>query len=107
MSSLKETLETILVVDDTASVLKTVVAILENAKFLVLSADSGSAALALASKTDQTIHLLLSDVDMHGMSGPELGENLKNARCGFRRRRTLFRREAEQYSGLVPNTIGA
>jgi hypothetical protein len=29
------------------------------------------------------------------------------ARCGFRRRRTLFRREAEQYSGLKPNTIGA
>src|SRR4030081_1881064 len=28
-------------------------------------------------------------------------------RCGFRRRRTLFRGEAEQYSGLKPNTIGA
>ena len=27
--------------------------------------------------------------------------------CGFRRRRTLFRREAEQHSGLKPNTIGA
>ena len=27
--------------------------------------------------------------------------------CGFRRRRTLFRRETERYSGLKPNTIGA
>jgi len=30
-----------------------------------------------------------------------------SAGCGFRRRRTLFRMEAEQYSGLIPNTIGA
>jgi hypothetical protein len=27
--------------------------------------------------------------------------------CGFRRRRTLFRREAERRSGLKPDTIGA
>jgi len=79
-SSLKGTLETILVVDDTASVLKTVIAILENANFLVVSADSGRAAVKLAEETDQTIHLLLSDVDMPYMSGPALGEVLKKAR---------------------------
>jgi DNA-binding NtrC family response regulator len=80
MSSLKGTLETILVVDDTAIVLKTVVVILEKANFLVLSADSGPAAIKLAAATDQPIHLLLSDVDMPHMSGPALGETLKQAR---------------------------
>jgi hypothetical protein len=29
------------------------------------------------------------------------------AACGFRRRRTLFRREAERHSGLKSNTVGA
>ena len=38
----------------------------------------------------------------------ELGDLVLRAlSCGFRGRRTLFRREAEQYSGLIPNTIGA
>jgi integrase len=34
-------------------------------------------------------------------------KHIPAAMCGFRRRRTLFRREAEQYSGLKPNTVGA
>jgi hypothetical protein len=72
-------LETILVVDDNASVLGIVVAILARENFRVLSADSGPAALRLA-KTEGTIDLLLSDVDMPEMSGPDLGELLKKAR---------------------------
>jgi len=48
--SLKETLKTILVVDDDEMVLKVVVAILENANFRVLSADSGAHAMKLAEK---------------------------------------------------------
>jgi two-component system cell cycle sensor histidine kinase/response regulator CckA len=73
-------LETILVVDDNESVLRTVVAILEDANFKVLSADNGPAAIKLAEETKEPIHLLLSDVDMPGMSGPALGEALKAAR---------------------------
>ena len=76
---LKRVLETILVVDDNQSVLRMVVAILEGEKFRVLSADSGSAALMLA-ETKETIDLLLSDVEMPEMSGPDLGEALKKAR---------------------------
>jgi DNA-binding NtrC family response regulator len=75
-----KTLETILVVDDEAAVLRVVVAILQGANFLVLSADSGPAAIKLAEETDEPIHLLLSDVDMPGMTGPALGETLKVAR---------------------------
>jgi DNA-binding NtrC family response regulator len=76
----KETLETILVVDDYPLVLRVVVEILKTHGFRVLSADSGPSALKLASETTETIDLLLSDVEMPGMSGPDLGEALKLAR---------------------------
>src|SRR6185369_5480550 len=70
----------ILVVDDNESVLKVVVEILERERFRVLSAASGTAAIQLAEQTDERIDLLLSDVEMPGMSGPDLGEALKRAR---------------------------
>jgi DNA-binding NtrC family response regulator len=78
--SLKGTLETILVVDDNKSVLEVVTAILKAENFRVLSADSGSAALKLAQETPERIDLLLSDVEMQQISGPDLGEALKKAR---------------------------
>ena len=78
--SLKGTLETILVVDCHETVLKTIVDILEDANFLVLSADCGASAVKLAEETDRTIDLLLSDVDMPKMSGPDLGQLLKKTR---------------------------
>ena len=77
---LQETRETILVVDDNESVLKMVVSILKNANFKVLSAPHGPGAIELAEEQDRKIDLLLSDVDMPGMSGPDLGETLKRAR---------------------------
>jgi DNA-binding NtrC family response regulator len=76
---LKGALETILVVDDNAEVLRLVVNILGKANFLVLSARSGSEALTLG-KGAGRIDLLLSDVDMPKMSGPDLGEALKKTR---------------------------
>jgi two-component system cell cycle sensor histidine kinase/response regulator CckA len=79
-ASLKRTLETIMVVDDNELVLELVVAILEAENFRVLSADSGPAALKLAAETTGTIDLLLSDVEMPEMSGPDLGEALKTTR---------------------------
>lgn len=78
--SLKGMLETILVVDDDEEVLQIVVAILKHANFRVLSANSGPHALKVAKKTDGKIDLLLSDVDMPEMSGPDLGETMKKTR---------------------------
>jgi DNA-binding NtrC family response regulator len=72
--------ETILVVDDNELTLEVVVAILRAENFRVLSADSGPAAIMLAEKTSETIDLLLSDVEMPQMSGPDLGEALKKTR---------------------------
>jgi DNA-binding NtrC family response regulator len=78
--SLRGSLQTILVVDDNASVRDFVVAVLERANFRVLSADSGANAIKVAAETKETIDLLLSDVEMPHLSGPDLGEALKKTR---------------------------
>jgi two-component system cell cycle sensor histidine kinase/response regulator CckA len=80
LGTLAGQLETILVVDDNPSVLRAVVAILKSANFRVLSADNGANAIELSKETEGRIDLLLSDVDMPLMSGPDLGETLKKAR---------------------------
>lgn len=78
--TLTTTLETILVVDDNISVLKLVAEILKHAHFHVLSAHDGAEAIDLAAKTEGRIDLLLSDVDMPRLSGPDLGLRLKKTR---------------------------
>ena len=75
-SPLKAPRKTILVVEDTALVLKTVRMILERANFTVLAAANASEAMQLADCA-KTIDLLLSDVVMPGMSGPDLALKLK------------------------------
>ena len=72
--------ETILVVGDNDLVLEGVVKILEMANFNVLSAPNAAIALNLAEATTATIDMLLSDVEMPQMSGPDLGEMLKKSR---------------------------
>src|ERR1700681_3787912 len=74
------TLATILVVDDNEEVRKAAVAILEQANFRVLWADSGPSALKLANETNEEIHLLISNVSLQEISGPDLGEMLKKTR---------------------------
>lgn len=78
------TLETILVVDDHQAVLTAVVRILEIQHFRVLHAESAAAALRIAEVTKGRIDLLLSDVHMPKMSGPDLGEALKKDRPDLR-----------------------
>jgi DNA-binding NtrC family response regulator len=71
---------TVLVVDDTDSVRNVVISILERANFTVLSANSGEQAIKIAGDTNEKIDLLLSDVEMGNMSGPDLGQTLKKSR---------------------------
>jgi two-component system cell cycle sensor histidine kinase/response regulator CckA len=78
--SLEGTLETILVVDSDQSVREAVVSILERANFRVLSATSGVDAINLAEEMAGEIHLLLSEVEVPQMSGPDLGQALKLTR---------------------------
>ena len=50
----------------------------------MFSAQSGEDAIKLVGETEPKIHLLLSDVDMPQMSGPELGTALKKTRPDIR-----------------------
>ena len=63
---------TILVVDDEPTVLKLVQLILEGAGYAVLAAGNGQQALALCENRNQSIDLLLTDINMPDISGPEL-----------------------------------
>ena len=75
-----EKLETILVVDDDDAVLNFVVQVLKRAKFIVLQATGGTEAVKLAAEYAGKIDLLLSDVRMPEISGPDLAEAIKKSR---------------------------
>lgn len=64
--------ETILLVEDEPEVRTLAREFLEEHGFRVLVAPSGSAALDLVEREEGPIHLLLTDVVMPHMSGPEL-----------------------------------
>lgn len=73
---LKTSLETILLVDDNAAVLKVVGVMLKRAGFAVLSAINGKDATQLVTSFPGAIHLLLSDVDMPDILGSDLATRL-------------------------------
>jgi|ERR1041384_6630605 CheY-like chemotaxis protein len=72
--------ETILVGQASGSVLELVVSVLENANFVVLQAKTGVGAVELAASYTGKIDLLLLDLQMHGMSGPAVGDVIKLSR---------------------------
>ena len=74
---------TILVVEDTVAVLNTVRTILQRANFTVLAASNADDAMRLAGSAT-IIDLLLSDVMMPDMSGPDLALKLKELRPEMR-----------------------
>ncbi len=75
--------KTILVVEDNSGVLKLVQVILQ-ADYDVLTADSAEKGLALGLEFPHPIDLLISDVVMPGMYGPELAAQVKEARPQMR-----------------------
>jgi two-component system, cell cycle sensor histidine kinase and response regulator CckA len=78
------TLETILLVEDHSALLKLIKQILENANFTVIPASSAKQALQLEAEFPGTIDLLLSDVRMRSLSGPNLAKRLKERRPQMR-----------------------
>lgn len=76
----KPVLETILLVEDDPAILKLVALILDEAGFSVLAIGSANQARLVAETCPHAIHLLLSDVIMPDMSGPELAKALKQYR---------------------------
>lgn len=76
--------ETILLVDDEEA-LRTVVAdLLSQLGYQMLSAGSGEQALRVADEYAGKIDLLLTDVAMDGLPGPELAETLLKTRPGMK-----------------------
>jgi len=80
----KNSLETILVVEDDPIVLGAVGAILEGAGFCVLTATNSTEAIKKENGYYDTIHLLISDVMMPDMSGPVISKLLKKHRPEMR-----------------------
>jgi PAS domain S-box-containing protein len=77
------TARTILVVEDEESVRSLATRILERAGYHVLQAPNGAAAVSLVGTRLAEVDVLLSDIVMPGMRGPELYEVLRAARPGL------------------------
>jgi signal transduction histidine kinase/ActR/RegA family two-component response regulator len=89
--------ETVLVVEDEEIVRDLVCAVLEEQGYNVLCAADGLEALNLAENFDGTIHLLVTDVIMPHMNGPELAGKLSAIRTEMK---VLY------VSGYSDNDIG-
>ncbi len=76
--------ETVLLVEDDEQVRRMTLAVLERAGYEVLHARDGAEALAIAASRGGRIDLLLTDVVMPQMSGPELARRLAAARPEIR-----------------------
>lgn len=74
-----QTRETILVVDDEAGIRGLMRKILRRERYVVLEAGSGEEALAVALSHAGPIDLLLTDVMMPGLNGPELARRMCDA----------------------------
>lgn len=75
---------TILLVEDQEMVLRFTARILEKSGYKVLTANSPEDALALVADGKRKVDLLLSDVVMRKMSGPDLAERLKLIQPGVK-----------------------
>ncbi len=88
--------ETILLVEDESSIRDITVRVLQSLGYAVLSADHPELALQLAHAHPDTIHVLLTDVVMPGMSGRDLARQLVTQRPDLK---VLY------MSGYTPNVI--
>ncbi|MGA9884297.1 MAG: ATP-binding protein [Candidatus Acidiferrales bacterium] len=76
--------ETVLIVEDESAVRELAADFLRSAGYSVIAAEHGNEALALVKKSSAAIHVLLTDVVMPGMRGPELAQQLKLLRPGIK-----------------------
>ena len=76
--------ETILVVEDQDNVRKLIVQILRAHGYRVLEAANGYQALDEAARHPEVLHLMITDVVMPGMPGPELARRLASVHPGTR-----------------------
>ena len=75
---------TVLLVEDAEPLRTLARELLEGCGYTVLEAKDGAEAMEVAGQHAEPIHLLLTDVVMPGMSGPELAERLTPGRPGMK-----------------------
>ena len=75
---------TVLLVDDNDYVRQMICVILELANYRVLEAASAAQALKISDQDNETIDLLLTDIQMPEMRGDELAEELLQRRPGIK-----------------------
>jgi signal transduction histidine kinase len=76
--------ETILLVEDEATVRKFLLSVLTQVGYKVIEAEDGKHALEITATLDERIHLLLTDVMMANMGGRELAGRLSERRPGMK-----------------------
>jgi len=76
--------ETILLADDESAIRRMLSSILESSGFHVLQAKNGKEGLYAAAIHEGPIHLLIADMQMPGLDGPELAVRLQAVRPGVR-----------------------
>jgi len=70
--------ETILIVEDEATILEMLESMLESLDYIPLSADTPDKAIQIAGSHTEPIHLLMTDVVMPEMNGRDLAEKMAN-----------------------------
>jgi two-component system cell cycle sensor histidine kinase/response regulator CckA len=80
MRSLPRGHETVLLVEDDVAVRSVTANVLTRLGYVVIAVEDAEAALAIAGDAEAALDLVLSDVVMPGMSGPELVDQLRIAR---------------------------
>jgi PAS domain S-box-containing protein len=83
-SAIPKGTETILLVEDEAMLRTVAREMLEDCGYAVLEAGDGDRALQLASAHQGPIHLVITDVIMPGVSGPETAARLRRVRSGIK-----------------------
>ena len=73
----------LLLVEDDPSLRALIVSVLEDGGYEVLQASNGLDAIELAERHRGQIDLLLTDIVMPGLSGPELAQRLRGLRPGL------------------------
>ncbi|HYQ00664.1 MAG TPA: response regulator [Polyangiaceae bacterium] len=76
--------EAVLIVEDNVAVRSVLCRVLKDAGYLVLDACDAAQASAICETYSKRIHLLLTDVVMPGVSGPELAAELTQKRPGMK-----------------------
>jgi len=84
MTPSPQLLQTVLLVDDNAEIRGLVQQTLEESGLEVLVAADAASALQIEGQFPRAIHLLLSDVMMPGLSGPDLAKRLEPVRPEMR-----------------------